>query len=193
VRVLIFLLVMGSTWWLVNRLDAAPQGVRVDGSQVVVQTDDVEATFRRLTSASGSYMVFGGNNDQQRNSMVHALVAGLPMLTARAIHASYPDFHRCASPGAAQAKQSIESLQMIGTTRAARDALIEAVDLHDERIRSGGDRTCLTFSGAELMLDSIRLRHDGQDVTHEVGRLFGNSRFFLAEQVELPDCVALLR
>jgi hypothetical protein len=189
----IFLLLMGSTWWLVNRLDAAPQGVAVNGSQVVVQTDDVEATFRRLAPVSESYMIFGGNNDQQRNSMVHALVAGLPMPRARAIHASYPDFHRCASSGAAQAKQSIESMQMIGTTRAARNALIEAVDLHAERIRSGGDRTCLTFSGAELMLDSIHLRHDGQDVTREVGKLFGRSRFFLAETVELPDCVSLLR
>jgi hypothetical protein len=184
---------MAGSWWLVNRLEAAPQGVVVNGNQVVVQTDDIEATFRRIAPVFASYMVFGGNNDQRQNSMVHALVAGLPMPKARAIHASYPDFHRCASPGAAQAKQSIESMQMIGTTRAARSALIEAVDLHAERIRSGGDRTCLTFSGAELMLDSIHLRRDGQDVTQELGRLFGRSRFFLADQVELPDCVSLLR
>ncbi len=192
-RLVIFLLIMGATWWLVNRLEAAPQGVEVDGSRVVVRTHDFEATFRRLVPVSQSYMVFGGNNDQHRNGLTHALVAGLPMSHARAIHASYPDFHRCASPGASQAKRLIEDMSLIATTRAARDALIEVVNLHDERIRAGGDRTCLTLSGAQLMLDSIHLRQDGQDVTHEVGRHFSRSHFYLAEQVEIPDCATLLR
>ena len=192
-RIVTFLLIMAATWWLVNRLEVAPQGVAVNGNRVVVQTDDIEATFRRLAPVSETYMVFGGNNDQRQNSMVHALVAGLPMPKARAIHASYPDFHRCASPGASQAKRLTEEMSLIATTRAAHDALIEVVDLHDERVRSGGDRTCLTVSGAQLMLDSIHLRQDGRDITQDVSKHFSRSRFFLAEEVEIPDCVTLLR
>jgi hypothetical protein len=138
-------------------------------------------------------MVFGGTNDPHRNGLTHALVAGLPMPQARAIHASYPDFHRCASQGASQAKRLVEEMSLIATTRAARDALIEVVDLHDERVRSGGDRTCLTVSGAQLMLDSIHLRQDGRDITQDVSKHFSRTRFFLAEQVEIPDCVTLLR
>jgi hypothetical protein len=193
VRLLIFMLIMGATWWLVNRLEVAPRGIEVDATQVVVQTDDFEMTFRKVGPLSGSFMVFGGNNDQHRNLATHVVVAGLPMQQARAIHSSWPDFHRCASPGAAQAKRYIEDLSLIASTRAARDTLVDVVDLHAERIRSGGDRTCLTLAGERLMLESVRLRQNGDDLTQEVGRALGRSHFYLAEQVEIPDCVTLLR
>ena len=192
-RIVIFLLLMGATWWLVNRLEVTPQGVEVEVSQVVVRTGDFEMTFRKVGPLSGSFMVFGGNNDQHRNLATHAVVAGLPMQQARAIHSSWPDFHRCASPGAAQAKRYIEDLSLIASTRAARDTLVDVVDLHTERIRSGGDRTCLTVAGERLMLESVRLRQNGENLTQEVGRAFSRSHFYLAEQVEIPDCMTLLR
>ncbi len=196
-RLVIFLLIMAATWWLVSRLEVASQRVEVDASRVVVRTEDFETTFRKVGPMSGSFMVFGGNNDQHRNLATHALVAGLPMQHARSIHASYPDFHRCASPGAAQAKRYIEDLSLIASTRAARDTLVDVVDLHAERIRSGGDRTCMTLAGERLMLESIRLRQDGQDltqdVTPELGQAFSRSHVYLAEQVAIPDCATLLR
>ena len=70
---------------------------------------------------------------------------------------------------------------------------MDVVDLHAERIRSGGDRTCVTLAGERLMLESVRLRQNGEDLTQEVGRAFSRSHFYLAEQVEIPDCVTLLR
>ena len=115
------------------------------------------------------------------------------MQQARAIHSSWPDFHRCASPGAAQAKRYVEDLSLIASTRAARDALVDVVDLHAERIRSGGDRTCVSLTGERLMLESIHLRQNGEDLTQELSRAYSRSHFYLAEQVEIPDCVTLLR
>ena len=47
-----------------------------------------------------TYMLFGGDAQQHRNSITHVIAAGLPILNARAISDIYPDFYMCKSPGA---------------------------------------------------------------------------------------------
>jgi len=44
-----------------------------------------------------------------------------------------------------------------------------------------------------LLLDSVRLDHDGQDITGSVGPLLAHTKLVLAEQVEIEDCQTLLR
>jgi len=191
-RLLTIVLFLAAGYWLVNVIDPS-SAVRVDGRQVTVRTDDFEARFARLGPISDSYMIFGGTNKQPKNSVMHASVTTLAMRHAELIHQSYPDFHKCSSPGAAQAKRWIDQMNFIGANRSARKGLIEVVDLHDRSLRSGGERVCLKVSGSELALESLHLRADGSDVTRQFEPAFGRMKFYLAEEVELPDCRSYLR
>ena len=125
--------------------------------------------------------------------MSHATMAALPMRHARVIHARYPDFHMCRSPGAARARDFTESMSFVAMDGTARDTLAETVKLHGERVRNGGERTCVSIDGAGLLLESVRDREDGHDMTGELPPLLRQIDFYLAERVELADCAALLR
>jgi hypothetical protein len=178
---------------LLNRIDASSHGVNVEGREVRVETADLDARFSRIGALSDSYMLFGGTNRQPRNSVGHATLAALAMRHAEEIHQSYPDFDRCSSPGAAQAKQWLETMTMIAATRSAEKVLVKAIDLHAERVRGNGERTCVSISGAPLSLESVSLKQDGRDLTHEFGGALGRVDFYLAEHAELLDCATLLR
>jgi hypothetical protein len=193
VRFVGFVLLVAAGYAFLGPLELGGTGVRLDGSQVVLETEDFEVRFSRLGTDSGAYMVFGGLNDPLRNNFSHAHMATLAIRHAQLIGATYPDFHMCSSPGAAQAKRLTEDLSFLGATRSARNALIEAVDLHAERIRNGGERTCIHVTGGALMLDSVHLKSDGRDLTADVARAHRNTHFYLAEEAAIADCASLLR
>jgi hypothetical protein len=192
-RVVVFVLLVAAGYWLMNTLGVSGLGPRVDGRQLVIETSDLEVRFSRTGDLSESFMIFGGNNDQLKNSMTHVTLAGLPMAHARTIHQSYPDFHRCKSPGAPQAQGLTETMSLIGADRGAQSALIDVVNLHKKRVGDGDERTCVTLTGAQLELDSVRLRHDGTDITREVRPALRRTRFYVADEVEILDCQLLLR
>ncbi|UCE86028.1 MAG: hypothetical protein JSU66_17165 [Deltaproteobacteria bacterium] len=194
VRFISFVLFVAAGYVLLEPLGLGPSGLRIDGSQVVLETEDFEVHFTRLgASETGTHMVFGGLNDQLRNNLSHATLATLAIRHAQLIGETHPDFHLCSSPGAAQAKRLVETWSFVAASRSARAALIRAVDLHAERLRGDGTRTCVDVTGAELLLDAVQLKHDGRDITSDVAPAFRNTRFQLAERAELADCESLLR
>ena len=190
-RVLVFIILATAAYYAIDRIDASA-GLRVEGRQVVVETQDLEVRFTRGAAFSEAFMIFGGTNADMRNNVSDALLSTLAMRHASLIHQRYPDFHLCKSPGAAQAKRYIEASNFIGTTRRARRAVREAVDVHAERIRGGGERTCISIAGAALSFDSVSLKEDGRDVTGDFGRALQLNPYYLAEEAELVDCAALL-
>jgi hypothetical protein len=192
-RVVVFVLLIVAGYWLMNTLGVSGLGPRVDGRQLVIETSDLEVSFSRMGDLSESFMVFGGNNDQLKNSMTHVTLSALAMPHVRTIHQSYPDFHECKSPGAPQAQRLTETMSLIGADRGAQSALIDVVNLHKQQVGGGGERTCVTLTGAQLDLDSVRLRHDGTDITREVRPALRRTRFYVADEVEILDCQLLLR
>jgi hypothetical protein len=196
-RLLAFAVIMGASWLLVNHLGLSidPRGVgtRVEGREVVRDSGQLEARFSRVDSLEDTYMLFGGDAAQHRNSLSHAIIAGLPMRHARLIAASHPDFHLCKSPGAEQAQRLTENLSLVAADRAVRNALEEALGLYEDRLHGSGERTCIRLRGASLLLDSVRGRENGEDITAEVTPHFERSHFVLAERVKIEDCSALLR
>ena len=190
-RVLAFIILATAAYYVIDRIDASA-GLRVEGRQVVVETQDLEVRFTRGAAFSEAFMIFGGTNADMRNNVSDALLSTLAMRHASLIHQHYPDFHLCKSPGAAQAKRYIEASNFIGTTRNARRAIREAVDVHAERIRGGGERTCISIAGAALSFDSVSLKEDGRDVTGDFGQALRLNPYYLAEEAELVDCAALL-
>jgi hypothetical protein len=191
-RVLVFIILATAAYYVIDRIDASA-GPRVEGRQVVVETQDLEVRFTRGAAFSEAFMVFGGTHADMRNNVSDALLSTLAMRHASLIHQRYPDFHLCKSPGAAQAKRYLEAGNFIGTTRSARRAVREAVDVHAERIRGGGERTCISIAGAALSFDLVSLKEDGRDVTGDFGQALRLNPYYLAEEAELVDCAALLR
>ncbi len=193
------LLIIGISIWLgfmlVNRLGLLDGPLaRSDGSAVKLEADDLDVTYRRVGGPTeASFMVFGGDADHRTNQMTHATMATLSIEHAKRISRLHPDFHRCASPGAASAKNLVESTSFVATDSAARRGLAEAVRLHAERVGSGGDRTCVTVEGSDLELERVLLKDDGSDITRELPGALTQGTYRLAERVTIRDCAELLR
>jgi hypothetical protein len=196
-RILFFVLLVGTGWFVLNvigiSIDPRGVGTTVNGREVIRDADQLEARFRVVGSLQESYMLFGGDAQQRRNSITHATAAGLPIRNARSIASSYPDFHMCKSPGAKQAQQHIQSLSFVAADRAALNALVEAVELFEERLGAGGERTCISVTGAPISLDSVVVVENGADLTRDVAPVLNQSKLVLAQSVQIQDCQSLLR
>ena len=194
-RSFLVLLAFGAAGYLlVSEVALRGGGARIDGSRVIVETTDLEATFTKTLALEESYMLFGGNHDRHPNLLTDAILAGLPMRDARMISHDYPDFHMCKSAGAKQAQRLVQDLSFVAADRAARKGLGRAIDLHKKRLGDGpqGERTCVTVRGSLLEFDSVKLREDDRDLTAEFGPHLARSSFALAESVEIADCSSLL-
>jgi len=198
-QLVMFVLLVGGGLWLfdgcvgVGALDPRGVGTRVEGKAVVREAGQLEARFSMVGSLDESYMLFGGDATQHRNSFTHAIIAGLPIREARLIASRYPDFHLCKSPGARDAQRLTEDVSFVAADRAARSALVKAVDLFEDRLGSGGERTCIRITGAPLELDSVHIRQNGEDITRQVARAYAKMDLALARRVQIEDCRALLQ
>jgi hypothetical protein len=191
-RFILFCVFVGIGYLMWNHLRVTDPGLRMEGDQIVMDTDDFEVRFSRTEPISESFMVFGGMNKQLKNSLSHVTLAGLPLHHAVSIQRSHPDFHQCKSPGARQAQQLIETLNFVGETKSAKRNLIDVVDTHEDRVNGGGARTCVTITGARLEIASVQLKANGMDITKDVAPRFGHSSFYLASYVDVPDCQSLM-
>jgi hypothetical protein len=191
-RFIVFAVLVAGGYYLWTHMGSGGPEVQMDGGQVVLDTGELEVRFLTLGSRSESFMVFGGHNKPMKNSFSHVTLAGLPIPDAQAINSRFPDFHMCKSPGAKQAQRLTETLQLIGADSSTRSALSEAVDLHDERIRKGGERTCVSVRGRELSIASVHVKEQAMDITSDVAPKFGNMPFYLADHAEILDCATLL-
>lgn len=198
-RLVFFTLCLAGAWlFMTNRisiasLDPRSVGTVVEGRRVTRTADQVEAEFYRLGGVSETYMLFGGDAQQRRNQIYHAHLAGLPLPDARALASRYPDFHLCASPGAAEAKRRVTSMNFLAADRASRATLVRAHALFQERLRAGGERTCLRIRGAELALEDARILDAPEvDFPHEARAALARSPTVLVEEAAIEDCAALL-
>lgn len=146
-------------------LAGCTRGVEVTDAEVRIRTDDFDAVFARTGPLSDTYLLFGGGHFAEKNILAPIVLAALPLADAKAIHAAYPDFHRCASPGAEDAKARIVTLSVIASGSDVLDALRDALSRQDANLKSGGDRICIRVQGSTLELKSLRLRDSGEDLT----------------------------
>jgi hypothetical protein len=196
-RFFFFILLVGTGWFLLNvigvSIDPRGVGTTVQGREVIRDAGQLEARFSVVGSLHESYMLFGGDSQQRRNSITHITAAGLPIFNARAIASVYPDFHMCKSPGAKQAMQHTQTLSFVAADRAALNTLIEAVDLFEERLGTGGERTCISVTGAPISLESVKVVENGADLTRDVAPALNKTKLVLAQSVQIQDCQSLLR
>ena len=186
-RILLFISILLAAYWIFSKADANvfPRGS--SGDDLIVTTDDLEARFHRTGSLSDSYMVFGGTAVRFQNSFTDVMLVTLDMSEARELQKSYPDFHRCGSPG-----DAVQTTYFVAANPAARDQLSGVLELHDMRQRSGGDRTCLSVRGDRLRLAAVKTRLDGTDITDNVQSAFEDPIVY-ATGVDVIDCQSALR
>lgn len=193
-RLLVLVLVAYGAFLLTDRvrLLTGDVGTRIEGNTVHRLADEIEGRFQRVGSLEATWMVFGGDPGGQRNALAHATVAGLDLRAAQSIAARYPDFHRCSSPGAGEAQGQTETLAVVAANGLAREAVRDAVRQHDARLRSGGERTCLSLRGATLSLEGARTVEGDHDLSGRLVPAFRRVRFILAEEARVRDCGPLL-
>jgi hypothetical protein len=188
---------VGTGWFLLNvigvSIDPRGVGTTIQGREVIRDAGQLEVRFSVAGSLRETYMLFGGDAQQRRNSITHVTAAGLPIRNARSIASIYPDFHMCKSPGAKQAMQDTQNLSFVAADRAALSALVEALDLFEERLGSGGERTCISVTGAPISLKSVKVVEDGTDLTSDIAPALNQTKLVLAQSVQIQDCQSLLR
>ena len=140
-------------------------GVTVAEARVFVETKDLDVEFTRAESISETYMLFGGTAVHHGNAISKITLSGLKMSTARKIHKRYPNFYKCASPGAAMAKPRVKQLDVVPADAKVLEVLEQALNQFNENIRNGGDRICVRITGARLELDTATVRELGEDMT----------------------------
>ena len=196
-RILFFILLVGTGWFLLNvigvSIDPRGVGTKIQGREVIRDADQLEVRFSMVGSLQESYMLFGGDTQTRRNSITHVTAAGLPIRNARSIASVYPDFHMCKSPGAKQAMQHTQNLSFVAADRAALNALIEAVELFEERIGTDAERTCISVTGAPISFESVTVVENGADLTRDVAPALNQTKLVLAQSVQIENCQSLLR
>lgn len=193
-RLLIFIALMALLAPLVLNWPGGgnPLAPSVEGREIVIQTDDLEVRFERYGPVSETYMLFGGTDGEMKNAISNVFVSGLAIRHASFISQRYPKFYRCSSPGAAQAKQLIESMALVAADGSTRHTLKKAVAVHEESVASGGERTCLGFRGEQISLRSAKHREAGFDLTPQLKKGYHRTDFFFVVDAEIIDCKGLL-
>jgi hypothetical protein len=162
----------------------------IDGRWLTVTSGGLGALFERGDPYSETYIIFGGSQ-AGFGFVCDAGIAGIELQGAAWLARQYPDFYRCNSPGAAQAKDMMKDLRLLAADQKVRRALRKAIRHHETAIASSGDRVCVALSGERLDLNEAWLRHNEKDITDELRQGGQHPRFLYVELAKIVDCQAL--
>ena len=158
--------------------------VTLTESGASVDLADVKVDFSVTEEFSGDYMLFGGSYLSHKNAVVPTVLSGLHMDDVKDIYKDYPDFHKCASPGASLAKPLVLSLDFIPMDSSVLKELKDAINTFHANIKNDGDRVCVSISGNYLQLKKATIKANSADVTSK----YGNLNFRLVDSAEMIDC-----
>ena len=186
-------LLSAAAYVVVNRVESNPLSPELTRREVTVQSRYNEVRFQRGLPLDDAYMIFGGNAAEKSGHFTNVLLSGLAQRHVSMISQRYPDFTQCRSPGAASAKQAIEHLALIGRDGRARKTLLQALQMHEERLRNSGERTCVSLRGQHLHLTSARARSAEVDLTDAVLKGHAQTDFVLVDEAAIVPCGNLTR
>jgi hypothetical protein len=192
-RFVILVALLAAVYVVVNRVESNPLSPEVTRREVTVQSPQNEVRFQKGLPLDDAYMIFGGNAAERGGHFTNVLLSGLARRHVSLISQLHPDFTRCSSPGAASAKQSIEHMALIGRDGRARNILLDALALHEERIGADGERTCVSLRGQRLHLTSARARAADVDLTEAIRKGHSQVDFYLIDEAAVVPCSNLTR
>jgi hypothetical protein len=164
-------------------------GARIDlaSANPVYKGTQFETTFERLEAVSGEYLLFGGGvvPSNAQSVVPHAIsFSVIPVPEAKAIASRYPDFHKCASPGAAEAKDRVVQLDIIPAGDGVDGELRAAYTLFQANLKSvDGVRTGVRLTGHRVKFVSAKHAETGTPMT--LDRLPAQVRSHLEENTYL--------
>ena len=162
-----------------------------EDEELIVDAGDLDVYFMLNESFSETYMVFGGQKLTHKNAIGNVTLAAIGMADAIPIYERYPDFHRCSSPGAAQAKNAVNQMNIVAADSDVLDTLKEVLSDHNDSIRQGGDRVCVKLDGAVIEMTAAVVRAVDEDILGKLPRQ-ARSNFFYVEYAEIVDAQSAL-
>ena len=173
--------------WSVYDGNPFTENITIMGDAVSVDAGDYDVEFEALREYRTTYMLFGG--EYSRNASMNPITLfGLGMNDARQIHARYPDFHRCKSPGAQLAQPKVKWLNLIPADKQVLDDLRASIEEFEDNLGSDGDRVCVSLTGKTLRLKSDRVPVMHKDSS---GRLVPPT-YELINSSKVVNCKSLL-
>jgi hypothetical protein len=161
-------------------------GPVITTDKVVVATEHMDVHFTQLEPFGETYMVFGGLHITQKNAIGKVTLAALSMEDARPIYAEHPDFNRCTSPGAAQAKKAVRHMNIVPADSDVLDVLKEALAEHARSLKRGGDSVCVRLEGEKLEMTAAIIREAKMDIKDELPTQVRRD-YYLVESVDIVD------
>jgi len=138
--------------------------VAADGSELKLQTEaGGTATFAINEELDGTFLVWGAHEGCGDSRGSCGSLTLLPLDVATRLARRYPDFHRCASPGAAEGKANTYDLQLLVPDSKTRKAIAGIATDHESRMRESGNRLCVTLRGNYV--DFVQVELGGNTLT----------------------------
>jgi hypothetical protein len=162
-----------------------------EDDELIVDAGDLDVYFELIEPISETYMVFGGQHVKHNNAVGSVTLATLSMADAILIYDRYPDFHRCSSPGAVQAKKAVNQMNIVAADSDVLEALKAVLSEHNDSIRQGGDRVCVRLDGAVLEMTAAVVRAADEDIMDDLPRQ-ARTNFFYVESAEIVDAQSAL-
>ncbi len=166
----------------------AMKNISIEGDVVTVDVGDYKAKFLAFLEFQKTYMIFGGGYFQNKNLINPIVLSGIGMVDAKRIYSRYPDFHRCASPGAALAQLKVKQLNLIPANQQVLDELRSSIKESEQNLGNDGDRVCVTLVGKTLDMRSAMVPGHTIDIKDQLPL----QTFHLIHSSQSVDCKSLL-
>lgn len=176
----------------VRYLRVNPLGPVVEGSQVVVTTQELELRYRRSGPVAGTYFVSAAETRDFGSEPVNAMLWVIEAEAARGYMHDYPDFHLYGSDSGDRLRNVAAPLAIVAATSATYSDLVRLLEQHEARAASRGERLCVKITGTALSPDSAVSLDSGRDDPGATQRLLGETPVAFADGLELGDCVDTL-
>ena len=192
-KVLAFLILLVVAGQLAVRyVRVNPLGPRVEGNELLVESQEYAVRFQRNGAFAGTYLLVGVASQDWGREPVNVRVRAFDRATARDYLHSYPDFHRYGSESSARLSAIAPRVSLIAATWKSYGDLRALVDSDAERTAAGGERLCMRVSGESVTLTAAKSIDDGRDATDLLTRSNSDGPTVYADQIDVGDCGQML-
>ncbi len=164
------------------------ENVSMDDDGLTVDVGDYEARFSVSRDFQGSYMLFGGGYFEDEGVINPIVLSGLGIVDAKLIYSKYPDFHLCASPGAALAQPKVKHLNLIPADGPVLDELKATLEVYEDNLGRDGDRVCVSLMGKTLRMRSAIVHENNRDIKDQLP----SQTYYWIHSSERIGCKSLL-
>lgn len=190
VALVLALFVLGH--FVVRYLRVNPLGPVVEGSQVVVTSQELELRYRRSGPVAGTYFVSAAESRDFGAEPVNAMLWVIEAEAARGYMRDYPDFHLYGSDAGERMSGVAAPLAVVAASSATYSGLVRLLDQHEARSGGHGERLCVRIGGTALSPDSAIALDSGRDDPSAGQRLLGRTPVVFVDALEIEDCVKAL-